>query len=176
MFGRLEKIKIEAMNKGKISQEIQFLKARFDKIQDKIDDVQLYLMNKEIDHKLFFNDKPEFEPLPEGIEFNHYKDSDYLWFKFGNRQMITYRDDVDYIVRERFPSLFEPNATSKCHLEPCKIEDLRLGDWFFWDNKILLLLTNKRWLYPSKDGTIRIDHPSISGSEGLEVKKIVYNP
>jgi hypothetical protein len=117
---------------------------------------------------------PEFEPLPEGIEFNHYKDSDYLWFKFGNGQMITYRDDVDYIVRERFPSLFEPNATSKCHLEPCKIEDLKAGDWYIYQAKLKLFVSERKCFTAYNDGEIRAVNPY--GGSLDKIKKIVYQP
>jgi hypothetical protein len=124
---------------------------------------------------------PRLEPLPEGVKF-------YDWnytptFLFGNKQLTCYDNKSDYLVTHFEDYLL--NITNKCHLEPCKIEDLKAGDFFMvrYDSgvvspdgdEVYLFISKNKYFLPRRDGGIS----TVTDNAFLEetkFKKAVYVP
>lgn len=115
----------------------------------------------------------KFESLPERVIF--YWHCNLLYLTFGDNQVMyytNYDDDRESVYRVTKIPLEQSPCTSKCHLELCKIEDLRAGDWFISleTDMITLFISPDKCFVPYITGDISRHVYQLN----TEVKKVVY--
>ena len=98
----------------------------------------------------FLHKQRKYSLLPKGVKFVIVGET--IGLMFGNDQTISYFENSYSVWHMTEPR----DVTDKCHLKPCKSEDLKAGDWYIScrTNNVSLFINEKHSFTPTEQGAI----------------------